>query len=75
MTDILMVEDSSDIAMLLCDFLRAKSYTVSEAGTGERALELLSATAQSLSFLTPSGGAATAKARAAAVWGFISAGN
>lgn len=40
MTDILIVEDNKEIADLLCDFLRAESYTVSVAEDGEKALHL-----------------------------------
>lgn len=40
MTDILIVEDNKEIADLLCDFLRAESYTVSVAENGEKALHL-----------------------------------
>lgn len=40
MTDILIVEDSKEIAGLLCDFLRAVNYTVSVAESGEKALSL-----------------------------------
>ena len=40
MTDILIVEDTSEIAGLLCDFLRMENYTVSVAENGEKALEL-----------------------------------
>ena len=40
MTDILIVEDNKELANLLCDFLRAENYTVSVAGTGEKALSL-----------------------------------
>ena len=40
MTDILIVEDNSEIAGLLCDFLRMENYTVSVAENGEKALEL-----------------------------------
>lgn len=38
--DILIVEDNMELANLLCDFLRAENYTVSIAGTGEKALSL-----------------------------------
>lgn len=38
--DILIVEDNRELAELLCDFLRAESYMVSIAATGERALAL-----------------------------------
>lgn len=38
--DILVVEDNKELASLLCGFLRAESYTVLTADTGERALEL-----------------------------------
>lgn len=40
MVDILIVEDNKELAGLLCDFLRAENYTVSVAGTGEKALSL-----------------------------------
>ena len=40
MTDILIVEDNKELADLLCDFLRKEKYTVSVAGTGEKALSL-----------------------------------
>ncbi len=40
MIDILIVEDNTEIAGLLTDFLRKENYIVSVAGTGERALEL-----------------------------------
>ena len=40
MTDILIVEDNSEIAGLLCDFLRMENYTVSVAENGEKAREL-----------------------------------
>ena len=40
MLDILIVEDNKEIGSLLCDFLRKENYTVSVAGTGEKALEL-----------------------------------
>ena len=40
MLDILIVEDNTEIGSLLCDFLRKENYTVSVAGTGEKALEL-----------------------------------
>ena len=40
MTDILIVEDKKELADLLCDFLRKEKYTVSVAGTGEKALSL-----------------------------------
>lgn len=40
MTDILIVEDNKEVADLLCDFLRAESYTVSVAENGEKALHL-----------------------------------
>lgn len=38
--DILIIEDNEELASLLCDFLRAEHYTVSVAGTGEKALSL-----------------------------------
>lgn len=40
MTDILIVEDNTELSSLLCDFLRAENYTVSVAGDGEKALSL-----------------------------------
>lgn len=40
MTDILIVEDNSELASLLADFLRAEEYTVSIAENGEKALSL-----------------------------------
>jgi len=40
MTDILIVEDSTEISTLLCDLLRAEGYTVSCADSGEKALTL-----------------------------------
>ena len=40
MLDILIVEDNSEIAQLLCDFLRAEDFTVSVAYSGEKALSL-----------------------------------
>lgn len=40
--DILIVEDNTELADLLCTFLRAEDYTVSIASTGEKALELFS---------------------------------
>lgn len=40
MTDILIVEDNSEISKLLCDLLRAEGYTVSCTDNGERALDL-----------------------------------
>ncbi len=40
MIDILIVEDNSEIAGLLCDFLRMENYTVSVAESGEKALAL-----------------------------------
>ena len=40
MIDILIVEDNKEIADLLCDFLRAESFTVSVASDGEKALHL-----------------------------------
>lgn len=40
MTDILLVEDNRELCGLLTDFLRAESYTVSTAETGEKALSL-----------------------------------
>ncbi len=38
--DILIVEDNKELGVLLCDFLRAKNYTVSVAESGEKALSL-----------------------------------
>ncbi|WP_019679472.1 response regulator transcription factor [Ruminococcus flavefaciens] len=40
MTDILIVEDNEELCGLLCDFLRAENYTVSTAGSAEKALIL-----------------------------------
>lgn len=40
MIDILIVEDNKEISGLLCDLLRAESYTVSVADNGEKALSL-----------------------------------
>ncbi len=40
MLDILIVEDNTEIAALLCDFLRKENYTVSAINTGEKALDL-----------------------------------
>lgn len=40
MTDILIVEDNKELAMVLCDFLRAENYTVSVAENTEKALLL-----------------------------------
>jgi DNA-binding response OmpR family regulator len=40
MTDILIVEDDSELAGLLTDFLRAEGYTVTAVDSGERAIEL-----------------------------------
>lgn len=40
MVDILIVEDNKELCGLLCDFLRMENYTVSIAGTGEKALSL-----------------------------------
>lgn len=40
MSDILIVEDNTEIAALLCDFLRKENYSVSVADTGEKAIEL-----------------------------------
>ncbi len=40
MTDILIVEDNTEISELLADFLRAEGYTVSCAGSGRRGIEL-----------------------------------
>lgn len=39
MTDILIVEDNTEIAALLADFLRKENYMVSVADTGEKALD------------------------------------
>lgn len=39
MTDILIVEDNTEIAALLADFLRKENYIVSVANTGEKALD------------------------------------
>lgn len=38
--DILIVEDNIELQRLLTDFLRAEGYTVSAAGSGEKAVEL-----------------------------------
>ncbi len=40
MTDILIVEDDTELSALLTDFLRAEGYTVTAVESGERALEL-----------------------------------
>ncbi len=40
MVDILLVEDNNELSGLLCEFLRAESYTVSIADNGEKALSL-----------------------------------
>lgn len=40
MLDILIVEDNTEIATLLCDFLRKENYTVSIANTGEKAMDI-----------------------------------
>ena len=40
MTDILIVEDDKELAVLLTDFLREEGYAVSSAGSGERAVQL-----------------------------------
>lgn len=40
MTDILIVEDNTEIATLLTDFLRKENYVVSVANNGEKALAL-----------------------------------
>lgn len=40
MLDIIIVEDNSEVAALLCDFLRKENYTVSVAESGEKALSL-----------------------------------
>lgn len=39
MTDILIIEDNTELGNLLCDFLKAENYTVKLATTGEAALE------------------------------------
>ena len=38
--DILIVEDNKELAMVLCDFLRAEGYTVSTSENAEKALSL-----------------------------------
>lgn len=40
MVDILIVEDNKELAGVLCDFLRMENYTVSVAGSAEKALAL-----------------------------------
>jgi len=40
LTDILIVEDDTELSALLTDFLRAEGYTVTAVESGERALEL-----------------------------------
>lgn len=40
MPDILIVEDNREIAGVLSDFLQRENYTVSIAGTGEKALDI-----------------------------------
>ena len=40
MTDILIVEDDTELSALLTDFLRAEGYTVTAVESGERAMEL-----------------------------------
>lgn len=40
MLDILIVEDNTEIATLLCDFLKKENYTVSIANTGEKAMDI-----------------------------------
>lgn len=40
MLDILIVEDNTEIAALLCDFLRRENYVVSTANTGEKAIDI-----------------------------------
>ena len=40
MTDILIVEDNTELSGVLCDFLRAENYVVSTADSGEKALSL-----------------------------------
>ena len=40
MLDILIVEDNTEIASLLCDFLRKENYVVSAVNTGEKAMDL-----------------------------------
>lgn len=41
MTDILIIEDNTELGNLLCDFLKAENYTVKLATTGEEALEYM----------------------------------
>lgn len=40
MIDVLIVEDNKELAVVLCDFLRAENYTVSVAENAEKALSL-----------------------------------
>lgn len=40
MTDILIVEDNSELAEVLCDFLRAEGFIVSVADNGEHAVSM-----------------------------------
>lgn len=40
MVDILIVEDNSEVANLLCEFLQRENYVVSIANNGEKALKL-----------------------------------
>ena len=40
MLDILIVENNTEIAALLCDFLRKENYVVSIADTGEKAIDI-----------------------------------
>lgn len=40
MTDILIVEDNSELAAVLCDFLREEGYIVSVADNGEHAVSM-----------------------------------
>ncbi len=40
MIDVLIVEDNKELAMILCDFLRAEGYTVSVAENAGKALSL-----------------------------------
>ncbi len=42
MTDILIVEDNTELGNLLCDFLKAENYTVHLVTTGEAAVEYIS---------------------------------
>ena len=43
MTDIIVVEDNSEMAALLCDFLRAEGYSTEHCPDGESALRLFEA--------------------------------